>query len=772
MQRFFKILSSLVLTLILLAGSTILLFAWNAPEITKDYVEADEEFRAVWVCTVSNMDVDVQNGTSESAINAWKERYLTILNNSIDAGMNAIIFQVSPCNDAFYPSKYKPWSEYLAGYGVDPGWDPVEWMLEVTHEAGLEYHAWFNPYRASTASLTYDITKYDNASRTDKLYDYDEKTIYDYKQEYFGNLKSICEQKGTLVDNPIFESGDILDHNVVYGTEGKFVLNPASPSTIKHLEDTFNEFVTNYDVDGVHFDDYFYPNDTTYEGTLHPEYKQYTFSTEPDIDMNDYNSYKTTGGTLSIYDWRRENVNDLIETLSDLIREKNKNKKVKCAFGISPAARWAPKLEYCSASPHRGAEGGMDSNCNGYYSYSDLYADTRKWVLEGWLDYILPQNYTQLGNSTVGVPSGDYDDINNWWSNVIEQTDCKLYVGTPLYQVDSWVAASTSTNLEIYYQIKWNYEKSYAVDGYVMFRYKSMLSGSSRTAMKAVKKNLWQKAALTPIYASYEYDSVDDYAKIKELKNDPTGLYTITFEKVEGAKAYAVLEDGKVISRVLSGANEISFMKEEGKTYTFATYGQNNQMHESTDIVNFDNVKMNEAPVVVLNTKIEKNYLIQSKINLDFTVTDSDDDPLIYTLYATQKNKKYSIATDAELVGNTITATYECFAIEMADMKFVLEVSDGFQKTIFESDLFNIVKKLPEPPHEHNFVEGECVCGEKDPNYHEHNFIEGKCACGEKDPNYEEPQIAKKKCGKKSSDLIVATIGMISLFGLILRKKD
>ncbi len=742
MEKFFKILSSFILTLILLASSTVLILAWNAPTFKKDYIEADEEFRAVWVCTVDNMDVEMQNGTSEASINAWKERYLTILQNSIDAGMNAIIFQVSPCNDAFYPSKYKPWSRYLAGYGVDPGWDPVAWMIEVTHNAGLEYHAWFNPYRASTSALDYNITEADSATNIAYLKDYDGDVLYNYKQEYFGDLKSICEAKGALVDNPIFASGEALDHNVVFGTEGKFVLNPASATTIEHLQATFDEFVTNYDVDGVHFDDYFYPNDASYRGTAHPEYKAYTFSSEPDIDLKDYNNYVAGGGELSIYDWRRENVNTLIESLSNIIREKNQNRTRKCAFGISPAARWAPKVEACPAAPHRGAEGGMDSDCNGYYSYSDLYADTRKWVLEGWLDYILPQNYTRLGSSNAGVPTGDYNGINSWWSDVVSTTDCKLYVGTPLYQVSSWTSGGTATNLEIYYQIKWNFEKNYNVDGYVMFRYKSMLSGGGQKAIKAVTANLWKKAALTPIYAAYEYESVSDYAKIKELKTDPTGLYTITFEPVTGAKAYGVLADGEVIARVLSGETEISFEKEEGKTYTFVTYGLDNQTHESFDTVDFSKTKVNEAPVIVLNTKLEKNYLIMSKINLSFTITDADNDSLTYTLYALQNDKQYDIATNVSLSGNTIDVTYDCFAIEMLDMKFVLKVSDGFQEVIFESDTFNVVKELP--------VEETPPTDVDDP----------------------EPTPEKKKCGKKSSALIISTLGVITLLGLILRKKD
>ena len=267
MKKIIKKLLSFNVTLMLIASFCLVVHAWTPPKLKSEYVEPEVQFRSVWVCTVSNMDIMPQIGTDENAIETWKKAYLEILDNSVKNGMNAIIFQVSPCNDAFYPSKYRPWSEYLAGFGVDPGWDPVEWMIEVTHKAGLEYHAWFNPYRTSTTTLGQSITKEDPATGSHYIYDYNEEEIYNYKQTYFGNLKKVCVENDTLVDNPIFLTGDELDYNVVYGAEGKFVLNPAAPATIKNVENTILEFITNYDADGVHFDDYFYPDDNSYKGS-------------------------------------------------------------------------------------------------------------------------------------------------------------------------------------------------------------------------------------------------------------------------------------------------------------------------------------------------------------------------------------------------------------------------------------------------------------------------------------------------------------------------
>ena len=498
MKKIIKKILAFNVTLMLVASFCLVVHAWTPPKLKSDYVEPEVQFRSVWVCTVSNMDIKAQNGTDENAIQTWKKAYLEILNNSVKNGMNAIIFQVSPCNDAFYPSKYRPWSEYLAGFGVDPGWDPVEWMIEVTHEAGLEYHAWFNPYRTSTTALGQSITKEDPVTGSHYIYDYNEEEIYKYKQTYFGNLKKVCVENNTLVDNPIFLTGDELDYNVVYGGEGKFVLNPAAPATLENVQNTILEFITNYDADGVHFDDYFYPDDKNYKGS-NTEYKQYTFSTEPDIDYNDYMKYVSKGGSLSIYDWRRENVNTLIKNLSDIIRESNKTDNYKCAFGISPAARWAPSIESCPAGSYRAAEGGMDDSCNNYYSYSDLFADTKKWAVEGWLDYILPQVYTYLGDTPSGIPDGNYPTITKWWSDTLQGYDCKLYIGTALYQISNWNKAQYATSDEFFYQQMYNQDKKFRVDGYVMFRYDSMLTNLGAKCMTKVLDKVWKVTSLTPI---------------------------------------------------------------------------------------------------------------------------------------------------------------------------------------------------------------------------------------------------------------------------------
>ena len=154
---------------------------------------------------------------------------------------------------------------------------------------------------------------------------------------------------------------------------------------------------------------------------------------------------------------------------SEIIRENNKTKDVPCSFGISPAGRWAPSPESCPAGSPRPAEGGMSGSCGNYYSYSDLFADTKKWVDEEWIDYLLPQVYSELG--------GGYDEVIDWWSKEMKDSPVKLYAGTALYQIDTW-----GDTLEIYYQeisMYYSFSKIFSLDFDVEWVYSERLKVSN-----------------------------------------------------------------------------------------------------------------------------------------------------------------------------------------------------------------------------------------------------------------------------------------------------
>lgn len=168
----FSIFLLTISTLLIVKSKNVI--AYTGADKLKNYQQVDTEFRGVWVATVYNLDMKKQKGTNAEAINEWKNRYLTILDTAKANNLNAIIFQIRPCNDAFYPSEYNPWSEYLCGYGVNPGWDPLEWMIEATHEYGLEYHAWLNPYRATVSS---NVSIIEKSGTIRNVVDYDDQKL-------------------------------------------------------------------------------------------------------------------------------------------------------------------------------------------------------------------------------------------------------------------------------------------------------------------------------------------------------------------------------------------------------------------------------------------------------------------------------------------------------------------------------------------------------------------------------------------------------------------
>jgi uncharacterized lipoprotein YddW (UPF0748 family) len=262
--------------------------------------------------------------------------------------------QIRPTADAFWPSPYEPWSHWLTGaQGQDPGYDPLAFAVEEAHKRNLEFHGWFNPYRVSMGT---DVN--------------------------------------ALV--PTHPARVHPEWIVAYG--GKLYYNPGIPEVRKFTTDAIMDAVRRYDIDAVHFDDYFYP---------YPVAGQ-TF--------DDAATYARYGGGLSLADWRRKNIDALISGLSADIR----SAKPWVQFGVSPFAVWRNAATDPAGSPTQA----------GVQTYDDLYADTVKWVREEWIDYIVPQVYWNIGFAVA-----DYAKIVPWWSSVVAGTDVNLYIGHANHKV-------------------------------------------------------------------------------------------------------------------------------------------------------------------------------------------------------------------------------------------------------------------------------------------------------------------------------------------------
>ncbi|MDT9684149.1 family 10 glycosylhydrolase [Streptomyces sp. TRM76323] len=309
-----------------------------------------EEFRGMWVATVTNRDWPSRAGLPAADQRA---ELIALLDQAVKRRLNVVILQVRPTADALWPSPYEPWAQCLTGVqGKDPGWDPLGTAVAEAHRRGLHLHAWFNPYRVATHA----------------------------------------DPSRLAADHPARRNPDWV---VPYG--GKLYYNPGLPQVRRFVQDAMLDAVRRYDLDAVHFDDYFYP---------YPVAGQV---------FDDDAAYEAHGGGFpDRAAWRRDNVDRLVAEMSARI----KAVKPDVGFGISPFGIWRN-----ATTDPRG------SDTRGLQAYDDLYADTRGWVKEGWVDYIAPQLYWHIGFGTA-----DYATLVPWWDDVVRGTGVHLYVGEGLYR--------------------------------------------------------------------------------------------------------------------------------------------------------------------------------------------------------------------------------------------------------------------------------------------------------------------------------------------------
>ncbi|MEW9096765.1 MAG: family 10 glycosylhydrolase [Clostridiaceae bacterium] len=318
----------------------------------------DGEVRAVWMTTVHN--IDWPSNKHYKNIKAQKSTLIENMKFIEENNMNTVFFQVRGMGDALFPSSYAPWSKYLTGtLGKNPGYDPLKFALDEAHRRNLEFHAWFNPFRI------------------------DSNAKYFNKQNYINSLP-----KGSpLKSNP--------NWIVRYGNY--HWLDIGIPEARDYAINTILEVVKNYDIDGIHIDDYFYP---------YPE---------KGIVFQDSNTYAQYGkGYSSIADWRRDNVNKFIKELNNRIKEIKPHVK----FGVSPFGIWRNGTSF----------GG--SPTTGLSSYDAIYTDSKKWIDEEWIDYIVPQIYWEFENK-----HSPYATLVDWWSKQVEDKNVHLYIGHAAYKL-------------------------------------------------------------------------------------------------------------------------------------------------------------------------------------------------------------------------------------------------------------------------------------------------------------------------------------------------
>lgn len=359
-----------------------------------------DQFRAVWVSTVYRLDYPSKATTDPAVLKADADK---ILQTCADLGMTAIILQVRPSADALYPSNYYPWSADLTGrQGQAPsnGFDPLEYWVEQAHALGLELHAWINPFRVTKGGQS----EYDSLTA-----DHPAKVHPDWVVEY----------------------------------DGKYYFDPGLPDVREYIIQSAEELARNYDIDGIHLDDYFYPG----------------------AGFDDGDTYAKYGSNFSdVGDWRRDNVNQLVKTLGERLHAIDP----ELSYGISPSGVWADRSSQSQGSNTTG----------GFESYYASYADSRKWVKEGWIDYICPQVYWYIGHSSM-----DYETIVKWWADTVKGTGVSLYIGMADYQAGNTDPTSPWYGVEaIRQQLALN-ETIPQVDGEVHFRYQFLAENTQLQAL-------------------------------------------------------------------------------------------------------------------------------------------------------------------------------------------------------------------------------------------------------------------------------------------------
>jgi uncharacterized lipoprotein YddW (UPF0748 family) len=346
--------------------------ASRAMDVSPDAARTDlvsvshtRELRGVWVSTVFGLDYPTATGLSETAARA---ELAHIVDRSAAAGINAIFFQIRPESDALYESSLEPWSRFLTGtQGRDPGYDPLAILLELAHAQGIEVHAWMNPYRALTsASVT---AAADHVTHT------------------------------------------LAAHAIPYG-DG-VTMDPGAAPVRAHVVEVVRDVLGRYAVDGIHFDDYFYPY--------------------PDADRNPYpddasfDAYTAGGGTMSRADWRRENVNALVRDVHAAVLEVRPSAR----FGISPFGIYRP---------------GMPAGIAGLDAYASIYCDALAWIEEGTVDYVAPQLYWPT------TPAAQaYEPLATWWADQAPAS-VHIFPGHAAYRVGStptWTLDELETQLTI-----------------------------------------------------------------------------------------------------------------------------------------------------------------------------------------------------------------------------------------------------------------------------------------------------------------------------------
>ncbi len=478
------------------------LFAQDAANGASNLVPPKREFRAVWIPTVFNITWPQHSGDAPSK---QRHDFIRLLDEHKTNGINAVIVQVRPSADAFYAKSREPWSQWLTGVQgkpPEPYWDPLAFMIREAHKRGMEFHAWFNPYRSVSSSLS--------------------KVSPDH-----------ISQK-----HP--------EWHLTYTNPHK-LLNPGLPQVREHVTNVVMDVVRGYDIDGVHFDDYFYP----YDGTGNQDAE--TFA-------------RYSRGITKIDDWRRDNINLLIKMVYDSIRAV----KPYVKFGISPFGVWKTGVP-------AGVVAADTVPLDLYGAYSVIYCDALAWLQAGTVDYIMPQLYWMFGSKK------DYAKLMPWWlSQVTAATNGStggrhLYTGNAAYRLadkSNWSAS------EIMGQIRLN--RARGAHGCSFFSSATILK-NAKGIQDSLRMSLFRYPALPPTmpwkdaipplapinltYAEHERGVLLTWQAPAPARDGDTARYFIVYRF--GINDRINTDDPRFIRAITAATQYVDTNAKDGERYTY-----------------------------------------------------------------------------------------------------------------------------------------------------------------------------------------------------------
>jgi uncharacterized lipoprotein YddW (UPF0748 family) len=469
------------------------------------------EFRGVWVATVDNIDFPSSRFISTQQ---QKDEFIRLADMHKRNGMNALIVQIRPASDAFYPSQYEPWSEFLTGsQGKPPSpyYDPLEFMIVETHKRGMEFHAWMNPYRAvfrvgrSSISPTH-ITR--------------------LHPEWF----------------------------ITYGSTKYF--DPGNKNAQAFVVDVVRDVVRHYDIDAIHFDDYFYP---------------YRISGKA---FNDDVSFKKYGNGLDRESWRRSNVDSIIVHLSKAIKEENSY----CKFGISPFGVW----RNIDKDPE-----GSDTKA-GVTNYDDLYADILLWLKMKWIDYVVPQLYWEVSQKVVG-----FKVLTDWWAR--HAYGRQMYIGQGIYRALEPKSFAWKNAKELPNQISFLREYQ-QIQGSAYFSSKTFARNPNGWS-DTLRNNFYKYPAIVP--PMNWIDSISPNPPTLFLNEEKTPFYTTSIDLF-----FHQEEENDLINRyvIYQFADPQHMDKTDPKNIKEIILSGNNFYHFI-----FENISPDQNTIVIAATALSKN---------------------------------------------------------------------------------------------------------------------------------------------------------------------